>query len=142
MKTRTQISLEERRRQESEDAESDEDDRWDDENIIVLADGVGGFKFSRSAIEWLANHGNVEAELVRIIGYGISDKYLDEFEIEIERHDPLLLNLISVMGEDLSSGCYSRFRLVSIPDKKYTIISHETYESVYYPSYPFEKQIS
>jgi|AntAceMinimDraft_18_1070375.scaffolds.fasta_scaffold150634_2 hypothetical protein len=86
----------------------------------------------------------MDAQLIKSIGYEYynkGDKYFDEFEIDIERHNPKLLEMISVLGEDKASGTYSMFKLVCIPDKYYTIVKHDSYETVYYSSYPFDKHI-
>ena len=85
---------------------------------VVYNDCWGGFRLSRKACEYLNEKYGVAVDL----------KY-DCLEEDMERHDPRLVEVVEVLGDD-ASGFYANLKIMNIDTPVYRIIGFDGKERV------------
>lgn len=81
----------------------------------------GGFNLSRSAILWLGSH-------------GIYDKYPGIKDLnDLPRHEPLLIQCIDELGEDVNESKCNKIRIAEIDSDVYYIENYDGEETVITP---------
>lgn len=89
---------------------------------IVINVCFGGFGLSEKAFNWLRAHGITDEETLTDWRFG-----------DIPRHNPLLVELVETLGEEVNGRC-ADLRVVDIsPSTRYRVYEYDGAESVETP---------
>ena len=99
---------------------------------VVYNAGYGGYGVSLKGVQWMADRGNEKAikELKRI---SESDSWKYGCCLDLDRHDPLLVEMAETLGEEANGDC-ATLKVAELDQEFYQIEEYDGWETIHEPN--------